>query len=173
VRTLSPRSHSFALNFTVKKRLRKILKGKVVIVGVGQVIRSDDGLGALLVNRLKSRVRAVCIEAGSAPENYVGKVIKEDPDTILLIDAVHLDRAPGAWEILEEQDIIKSGFTTHDLSPALLIEYLKNNTKAEIFLLAIQPQNLSLGGGISEAVQKRLDQAEQVLGEILTCTKHI
>ena len=58
-----------------------ILQGKVVIAGIGNTLRGDDGLGCYLVNRLKGRIHALCIDTGPTPENYVGKMTKEDEAT--------------------------------------------------------------------------------------------
>jgi hydrogenase 3 maturation protease len=126
-----------------------------------------------LVRRLAGQVGAVCIDAGSAPENYAGKIIKENPDTILLIDAAHLDGPPGSWDILNKRDIAKCGFTTHDFPPSLLMEYLTHHTKAKIYLLAVEPEDITLGEGISGTVEKTLRSFEQDFKEILPCTKPI
>ena len=154
----------------MQDQLASLLKGKVVIVGIGHPLRGDDGLGPALIDRLKDRVRAVCLDAGSAPENYAGAVIREAPDTVLLIDAVHLERRPGAWEILEEEEIARAGLSTHDLSPAMFIEYLRAQTRARIYLLGVQPQNLTLGDALSQSVLKTLDEIEGHLKEVLPCT---
>ena len=71
------------------------LRGKTVIVGIGNSLRGDDGFGPALVQRLQGRVRPVCIDAGVAPENYLGRIVKEQPDTVLLVDAAHLGLEPG------------------------------------------------------------------------------
>ncbi|MBU1862475.1 MAG: hydrogenase 3 maturation endopeptidase HyCI [Candidatus Omnitrophica bacterium] len=144
-----------------------ILKGKVVIVGIGNILRGDDGIGPALIERLQGTVKAVCIDAGTVPESYTGKITKEQPDTILFIDALHLDRSAGEYAVLGKDDIVKSGFTTHDISPAMVIEYLECQTHADIYLLGIQPQNLSLGDEISEPVKKTLTHVEQLLKEVL------
>lgn len=129
-------------------------------------MKGDDGLGPALIERLKGKVKAVCIDAGNSPENYGGKIAKESPDTILLVDAIHLDLEPGRYEILKPHDILKSGFTTHDISPRMFIKYLESQTKADIYLLGIQPQNISLGGEMSETVKKTLDKIEILIKEI-------
>ena len=59
----------------------------MVIVGIGHPLRGDDALGPSLVKRLDGHLDALCIDAGSAPENYLGKIIKASPDVILFIDA--------------------------------------------------------------------------------------
>ncbi|MGE5279787.1 MAG: hydrogenase 3 maturation endopeptidase HyCI [Deltaproteobacteria bacterium] len=155
----------------MKQRLARLLKGKIVIVGIGNPLRGDDGLGPLLVGRLKGRVPAVCIDAGSAPENYAGAVIREEPDTVLLIDSVHLGEAPGSAALLEEDEIARSGLSTHDIPLSMFIGYLKSRTRARVFLLGVEPQSLAFGEGICEAVQKSLETIAKDIMEVLTCTK--
>lgn len=142
-----------------------VLKGKVVFVGIGNTLRGDDAFGPELVQQLQGKIRAVCIDAGSAPESYAGKIAKENPDTIILVDAVHLGKAPGELELLQKSDILKAGFTTHDMSPSLFIEYLESQTHAQIYLLGVQPQTLSLGTEMSKPVKQAL---ETVMSHVLS-----
>jgi Ni,Fe-hydrogenase maturation factor len=32
----------------------------------------------------------VCINAVTIPENYIGRIAREEPETILIVDAAHL-----------------------------------------------------------------------------------
>jgi hydrogenase 3 maturation protease len=135
------------------KNWTSILKGKVVIVGIGNILRGDDGFGPRLVEEVQGQVEAVCIDAGAAPENYLGRVVRENPDTILFVDAVHLGLASGRFTVLNKSEILKTGFTTHDLSLHLLIEHLEFQTSAGIYLLGVQPQIMAFGEEMSEPVQ--------------------
>jgi len=144
---------------------KNIFKGKTVIVGIGNTLRRDDGFGPALIKKLKGRVRALCLDAGMAPENYAGKITKEKPDTILLVDALHLDRAPGEYELLKKEDILSSGFSTHDLSPKMFIEYLENNTSAHIYMLGVQPKSVSFGEEMSNDVKKTLNEMAALICE--------
>jgi len=146
-----------------KQSLKELLKGKVVIVGIGHPLRGDDALGPCLVKRLEGHLDALCIDAGSAPENYLGKIIKASPDVVLFIDAVDFNKEPGYYEILGQEEILKTGFTTHDLSPRMLIEYLNGETKARIYLLGVQPKDLGMGQELSAPVQKALNELERLL----------
>jgi hydrogenase 3 maturation protease len=141
-----------------RTNLSHFLKGKVVFVGIGNPMRGDDGFGPLLVQRLQGQVRAVCLDAGTAPETYAGKIIKEKPDTIVLVDVVHLGLCAGEYAILRKEDILKTGFTTHDLSPNMLIQYLESQTAARIYLLGVQPKIVDFGTEMSESVAKTLDK---------------
>ncbi len=145
--------------------LKQIFKKRTVIVGIGNVLKADDGLGPQLINNLKGKVRSLCIDAGSAPENFGGKIIKENPEVILLVDAVHLGLKPGACELLTKEEILQSGFSTHDLSPKMFIGYLESQTQAQIYLLGIQPQSVKFAEVISPQVQKALTELTNLIKE--------
>ncbi len=147
--------------------LTNILKGRIVIVGVGNILRGDDAFGPALIERLQGQVPAVCLDSGTAPENYAGKIIKERPDTVLLVDAVHLSAEAGSWEILEKEDILKSGFSTHDLSPRMFIEYLEQQVTADIYLLAVQPKQLTMGEELSPEMSRTLTEVGDKIKEAL------
>jgi len=145
--------------------LLPIMRGKTVIVGIGNPLRGDDGFGPALIGRLQGKTNLICIDAGNAPENYLGCIAREEPDTILLVDVAHLDLEPGKYRILRPEEILKCGLTTHDMSSRMLIEFLQNQTQADIFMLAVQPQNISLGEAMSECLNKTLDEIEILILE--------
>ncbi len=148
--------------------LAEILKGKVVIVGIGNVLKGDDGLGAILSERLETILDIPCINAGSAPENYIGKIAGESPDTVLFIDAVHLDRPAGSFEVLNSNELLHMGFSTHDISPGFYLEMLESQIPGRIFLLGIQPEQTALGMGLSPTVSKTLDLLQMRIMEIIS-----
>jgi hydrogenase 3 maturation protease len=150
-----------------------ILRGKMVIVGIGNPLRGDDGFGPALIERLQNKVSFLCIDAGTAPENYVGLLVKEKPDTILLIDVADLSLEPGQYRILQPEDILKCGFTTHDMSSRMLMEFLEDQTNASILMLGVQPQQVSLGEAMSECVIETLNEIEMLIQEAGSCMKPI
>lgn len=149
----------------MKMNFKDMFKGKVVIVGIGNALRGDDGFGPALIEKLKGSVEAICIDTGSAPENHIGRIVREKPQTILIVDAVHLGLMPGEYEILEKSDILRCGFSTHDISPNMFIEYLEKKTHASIYVLGVQPQSLSFGDRMSDAVKNRLDEISGLIME--------
>lgn len=150
-----------------------ILKGQTVIVGIGNPLRGDDGFGPALIERLQGKVGFVCVDAGSAPENYVGRIVKEQPDTILLVDVADLNLEPGQYRIFPPTDILQCGFTTHDMSSRMLMEFLQNQTQASIFMLGVQPQQVSLGKAISKCVGETLDEIATLIQEASPCMRPI
>lgn len=141
--------------------LKSHLKGKVIILGVGNTLRSDDGVGSILANRIKDKVPFAVLDVGVAPENYLGKVVKEKPDTIVIIDAVDFGGRAGEFRVLEADDIKTTNlFFTHNASISLTINYLKNNLKADIMILIIQPKIIAFGDKLSSPLALTLEKLE-------------
>ncbi len=147
----------------IKDKLTTYLNGKVVYMGIGNILRGDDGIGPELVARLSDK-GLYTVDAGTVPENYIRSVARLDPDTVVIIDAVHLDREPGAVELLDRNDIEGStGFTTHTLSPTLVMERLEEETGARVVMLAIQPGTIEFGAPLSPAVAELLSTLPGIL----------
>jgi len=138
--------------------LKLHLSGKVVILGIGNTLRRDDGIGSLLAQRIQSKVPYLVYDAASSPENYLGKIIKDKPDNIIIIDAVDLGAKPGDFTLLEVDDVKTTNlFATHNASISLTINYLKNNLKADIIILVIQPKSIAFGEGLSRELEETLN----------------
>ena len=151
----------------MQKNLKTFIKGKTVVFGIGNRLRGDDGIGPELIGRIGSKIGAVCINGENAPEMYLGKIVKESPDTILVIDAVHIGRKAGEFQILSLNDLSMPFFTTHDLPLRFLLERLRTLTHSRIYIIGVQPQQLSLGESLSRSAQKALCAIERLLTEAL------
>jgi hydrogenase maturation protease len=147
----------------MQKNLKPLLKGKVVVFGIGNRLRGDDGIGPELIDRIGSKIRAVCINGENAPEMYLGKIAKELPDTILVVDAVHIGRKAGAIEIMDPEELTAPFFTTHDLPLRLLLERLKIVTNGRIYIIGVQPKCIILGESLSQSARKALCILERLL----------
>lgn len=150
----------------MKNRFKDILKGKVVVVGIGNPMKGDDSFGPALIERLKDKTSMVCIDAGSTPESYAGKIIRERPDTILIVDAVHLGVSSGEYDILKSSEIERSGFTTHDISPRMFLEHLEKETGSDIYLLGVQPEDISFGAEMARDVKGALREIARLITEV-------
>jgi hydrogenase 3 maturation protease len=141
--------------------LKAHVTGKVVILGFGNTFRSDDGLGAILASRLKEKLPCIVYDSGSSPENYLGKIIKDKPDNVVIIDAVDFGAKPGEFNVFEGSDIQTINFfSTHDSSISLVINYLQNNLKVDIIILAVQPKTTAFGDNLSPEVNQTLNKLE-------------
>lgn len=133
--------------------LKSLLKGKVVILCLGNIDRGDDGAGPHIASAIKDRVGYEVIDAGVTPENYTGVIRKLRPDTILIIDTVSFEGRPGEVRLFSGDDLRSGKISTHDISPRLLIEYLKTSTEADIYMLGIRPKSNRLKEDLSSEVK--------------------
>ena len=131
----------------------------VVFLGMGNILLGDDGIGPELIAVLAaSGCRTV--DAGTVPENHIGAVSRMKPSTVVIVDAVHLGREPGAVELLGREDILSgAGFSTHSLSPVLVMERLEAETGAEVLMFAVQPGSLEFGTPLSPPLATLLRDA--------------
>lgn len=152
---------------SLHEQLRARLAGRVVVVGVGNPLRSDDAAGCRVAQRLRPRAPGRVFIAGEVPENVLFQVIAEKPDTVVFVDAVDLGSEPGAVALLESDQL--SGYcpTTHRVPLRLLMEILRRETGADVFLLAIQPDGVELGSPVSGRVAAAADLLAAALEQSL------
>lgn len=145
------------------------LRGRVAIVGIGNILRGDDGLGPKLIEMLKSRnARASLFDCGTAPENYVFPILTSSSDTVILIDAADLGEAAGSVRVFELNEISNVSFSTHNPSPRLFTDLLKTGKEdLYIFVVSVQPKTTALGASLSDEVLKGLDLLAGVFCEAL------
>jgi hydrogenase 3 maturation protease len=131
-----------------------ILRGKAMLVGIGNELRGDDAVGLMVARLVRGAAGAEVLEAGDAPENHLGRVIRAGPDTVLLIDAADLGRPPGEFEILDPADMDGTCLTTHAMPLAELSGAISAMTGAAVRLLGIQPASVRIGSPLSEELRR-------------------
>jgi len=151
----------------LKNELSGILSGSTLIVGIGNQMRSDDAFGPALISRIVGRIKASCLDVGSSPENYIGKIVKMCPGVILFVDTVSMNEPVATIKLISEKEIPVYGFSTHNMSPKLMIENIKSQINTKIFMLGIQPKNLEFGEEISKEINEALLRLESILIDIL------
>ena len=151
----------------LESELRPRLQGKVLLIGVGNTLRGDDGAGPEVVAALEGKTKAVLLDVGEVPESYTGRILAGQADTIVLIDAADFGAAPGDVAVLETEDMTGSSLSTHQLPLDLFFRYLRENSQARIFALGIQPAQLGLGEPMSAAVADSVEALVQLLQRLL------
>lgn len=149
------------------EHLRFHLQGKVLIFGIGNTLRSDDGVGSLLASRIKDKVPYIVYDAATSPENYLGRIIKDKPDSIIIVDSADFGGLPGDYKVLEANELKPVNlFSTHNASLSLTINYLQNNLKADIIVLIIQPKTIVFSDKLSPEITETLDKLEKWFYEV-------
>ena len=153
----------------IKSAIKERLKGKVTIVGIGNIIRGDDGLGPKFIEAMKARSPAASLfDCGTAPENYIFPILATSCDTVVLVDAADMGTAPGGIKIFGLDEIANVSFSTHNPSPRLFTDLLMTGKdNLNIFVISIQPKTTALGSLVSEEVIKGIGILADAFSEAL------
>lgn len=134
--------------------LSPLLKGRVCILGVGNRLKGDDAAGCVLIDLVAGRVPANCLDVGVAPENYLEKVARLEPETILIVDAMDWGGAPGDVRVVDAGALDAGSPSTHALSLQMAAEYLSARSGAHLYVVGIQPAQTEFQEGLSTAVEQ-------------------
>jgi len=138
---------------------------ELLFVGMGNRIRSDDGVGIIIAEGLVEKGVKNVIIAENSIENYLGKINHHPSDTVIIIDAVDQNEAPGFHGLLPISKIVNTTSNTHNLSLNTISSFL---TARQKWVLAIQPEKVSFGFELSEKIQRK---AEKIIADIIKKTK--
>jgi hydrogenase 3 maturation protease len=151
----------------IRTELSRRLKGNVLLIGIGNTLRGDDGAGPTLVDLLEGKVKASLLDAGEAPESYFSRILAAQADTIVVIDAADFGAAPGDLAVLETEDIAGRSISTHQMPLGLFFRFIKENSRAEVFALGIQPAQIGFGESMSPAVAASVNALAELLQDLL------
>ena len=152
---------------TLYEQLATRIRGSVVVMGIGNPCRGDDAAGSLIARQILD-VHGVCaIDAQDAPENHWRQAVNQRPDTVILVDAVNLDSAPGSVAVLDKDQIAGHWPSTHRLPIGVLMGFFEHETHARIFMIGIQPRQTDFMQSVSPEVQVSIAGVAEVLNRVL------
>lgn len=143
--------------------LEELLQGarRLLFVGVGNVLKSDDGVGVVISRQIIKRAGITSLTVEVSLENYIGKINSLAPDEIVLLDCMELGEHSGSCKLLALKDIEDFTFNTHNISLGRLGEFFPYPT----YVLGIQPENIEFGDRLSPSVQDTARQIIQLINQ--------
>jgi len=79
------------MNKDTQNKLEKIIQTKTTLfVGIGNALKSDDGIGIYICNNIKQtiKIRTLIVESGI--EKFIGKINSIAPEILILVDCTDL-----------------------------------------------------------------------------------
>ncbi len=163
---------------------------KVLVAGVGNLLRGDDGFGVEVARRLlpgndlPSGVKV--IEAGISGISLVQELM-QGYDACIIIDAIKRNGSPGTLYLIKPEfpDLDSVGLEQHrdfladmhftEPSKALILAKALGVLPRKVLIVGCQPAIYDeLGIGLSEPVQRAvhrtIEQLADFIQELLECT---
>jgi len=141
----------------VLEELEKLLSsgsGKILFVGIGNLLKQDDGAGVYISSSIIPRKNIMTLTVEVSIENYIGKINSLNPDVIVLIDCADLGIEPGMAKLMKPDEIKDITFNTHNISLRRITEFFTAN----VMILGIQPSSVGFGENISYLVRTVSDR---------------
>jgi hydrogenase maturation protease len=153
------------------------MSSALLILGLGNVLLRDDGVGATAVARLLDEYDAPdsvsVLDGGTLGLALLPYV--EDAASVILVDAVKTDAPPGTLGRLERDDVgpaVATRLSPHQIGVADLLDgaQWRGRYPARVLLLGIVPESLDLEVGLSPLVAAALPAlVECVVEEARAC----
>jgi len=131
------------------KILLKQTGRKILFVGIGNVLKQDDGAGVFISSRIVERDNIGTLTVEVSIENYIGKINSMKPDILVLIDCMDTGSPPGSVVFLPVEEVTDITFNTHNISLRNLAAFFTS----EVYILGIQPATIDFGENISDIVR--------------------
>jgi len=129
-----------AMDKQLFEQLKKFRGSRTLIVGIGSILKGDDGAGPLVCEQLeRGKVCVDLLEVGTVPENYIQPIIKKAPQNLLVIDAIDFGAPPGTIRIFEPDELQSQTISTHTLTPRIFVDMVCQNIKLDVYFVGIQP----------------------------------
>jgi hydrogenase maturation protease len=143
---------------------------KITILGIGNTLFSDEGVGIhllpILEEALKDYENIEIIEGLTDGMKLLGPV--EDAENLIIIDAINAGKEGGTIIALEGDEIpayfgIKMSIHQLGFQEVLLAAKMRERYPEQIVMFGMQPSSLQMGIELSEKNQEKLGDLAQVV----------
>ncbi len=136
---------------------------RVVVIGLGNPLRGDDGIGPRVVTELRRRGLPEGVEAIDGGTGGMDLLrLMEGRDAIVVVDAAEMGREPGTFVRFTSEEVrmhLRTGrFSLHDagLPEALALASALNHPLPPITFFGVQPGRIGWEEGLSPAVEQAI-----------------
>jgi hydrogenase maturation protease len=136
-----------------------------LVIGLGNPLRGDDGIGVRVVQSLATQAVPDGVEVVDGGTEGLGLVnLMEGWPRVILVDAADMGRTPGEFVrfTLDEADLLGDDqhLSVHAAGPrdALLLAHVLQTLPDEIVIYGVQPANLDWDDELSPEVAAALPQ---------------
>jgi len=136
----------------------------VLILGIGNLVMTDDGVGVVVVQRLQREYRLPdyvdIMDGGTLGLDILPRL--EGIERLIVVDAVETGGEPGTCARLTGEDIplaLETKISPHQmgLKDLLTVARLMGHAPGEMVLVGVQPACIEMGTDLTPAVAAQVD----------------
>jgi hydrogenase maturation protease len=149
-----------------------LLPGKIVVIGVGNLLLKDEGVGIHVLQALEKKNLPPGVQLFDGGVSGLGLLdFFPGASKALLIDAADMHRKPGAVLRFTPEDLRAQAreikFSAHDIGVAEVLELARalGQSPKEVVIIGIQPKEIDWGTDLTPEVQASIPQVLQMIQE--------
>ena len=153
-----------------------IALNKTLVLGIGNPLMQDDGVGVHVVQRLKAEhtdfPQVEFLDGGTLSFSLIGAI--EDATNLIVIDAAQLNNEPGSVRTFfgEEMDLFlgqQKNSSVHDITlvDLMSIALLSDQLPARRALIGIQPGSIDWSTEPTPAIKKAIPNVCNIAMELI------
>jgi hydrogenase maturation protease len=149
---------------------------RLLVLGLGNVLLGDDGVGAAAIARLLEGYRVPpgvrVLDGGTLGLALLPYL--QEAETVILVDAIRSDAPPGSLVRLDDDEVapaVATRLSPHQIGVADLLDSARwlDQYPSRLVLLGIVPASMDLAVGLSPAVARAMPGLiDEVLNETAT-----
>lgn len=158
--------------------------GKILVACIGNIFLGDDGFGVEVARALASRpmpANVKVVDYGIRGLDLAYALL-EPWTSVVLVDAVHRDGAPGTLYLLQPEgsstSTAEAGLDPHSMDPLRVVAMARSlgEVTAEVYIVGCEPQDFGdeLEGrmGLSACVEAAIPEAVQMVLDLAARMTH-
>jgi hydrogenase maturation protease len=151
------------------------MTGSVLVAGVGNIFLGDDGFGVEVARRLSAEPLPANVRVADYGIRgvHLAYQLLEGYDTLILVDTISRGNPPGTVSLIEPDLTRPPGgdplMDAHDLDPASVLGLVRHlgGRIDRVLVVGCEPQDMQECIGLSEPVQRAVDEAARMVRELL------
>jgi len=155
------------MQYTLFRYRVYLIMKKIGIIGLGNPLRSDDGIGIILLNKIIEQKNIFSknieyIDGGIGGINLIHDLVKFD--IVLFIDAIDFKGKIGETIFLEQEELfskkipIRASTHQNDILKTIQLSKSLNELPEKIFFYGIQIKDTSIGSNLSNEIYKKFNE---------------
>lgn len=134
-------------------------RGEVLVIGLGNPLMGDDGLGLAALDRLRAQwelpATVRLVDGGTWGMNLLP--LLEDAEAVVLIDAIDAGRVAGELVLLERDEVprflgLKLSPHQIDLREVIALAAFRGRLPERLVVIGLQPERVELSAVLTPAV---------------------
>ena len=150
------------------------MKQQILVIGVGNEYRGDDGIGIILAREIAAKSIAGVVVAEEPGEGTLLMSCWEQCERVILIDAVQTGTEPGKIYQLDASSspIAKNFFnySSHNFSVAEAVELSKTLKRLpkHFLIIGVEGKSFAAGNRLSDEVREKIPDYLGIINNAIT-----